>query len=54
MTKDLGVRFQVSGVSAASGLKNGKSNGKRNSSPTNVECRLTNVELRNSVYFKKD
>jgi len=23
----------------------------RNSSMTNVECRLTNVELRNSVYF---
>jgi len=36
MTKDLGVRFQVSGVSAASGLKNGKSNGKRNSEKANT------------------
>jgi len=37
--------------STAAALKNGQSDRKRNPSKTNVECRLTNVELRNSFYF---
>jgi hypothetical protein len=37
--------------SAAADLKSGQFNRNRNSSMTNVECRLTNVELRNSFYF---
>jgi hypothetical protein len=41
----------ISGVSPAAGQKNGLSNRKRNSSMTNTECRLTNVELSNSFYF---
>ncbi|CAB1070787.1 hypothetical protein D1AOALGA4SA_1041 [Olavius algarvensis Delta 1 endosymbiont] len=41
----------MSGFSGATGQTNGRSNRKRNSSATNVECRLTNVELRNPFYF---
>jgi len=37
--------FRGSGFSPAAGQKNGRSNRKRNCSPTNVECRLTNDEL---------
>ncbi len=46
------VGFQVSGVSPAAGRQSGQSNLKRNSSPTNVECRLIRrrrIELRNSA-----
>jgi len=38
-------------VRPAASLKSGQSNLKRNFSSTNVECQLTNVELRNSFYF---
>ena len=55
---DCGFNFQmtflVSGVSPAAGLKSGQSNRKRDSSMTNVECRLIRrrrIELRNSFYF---
>ena len=42
------IKFHTSG---AAGMKSGQINLKRNSSMTNVEGRLTNVELRNSFYF---
>ena len=44
-----GFRFQGSAQPPAK--KSGPSNRKRNSSMTNDECRLTNVELRNFFYF---
>ncbi len=41
----------MSQVARDTGHKNGRSDRKRNSNMTNDECRLTNVELRNSFYF---
>jgi hypothetical protein len=41
---------QCSGFSAASGLKSGQSNRKRNSEKANIEYRIMNVEYRSNVF----
>ena len=41
----------IRGVSPAAGRRGGQSNRKRNTSMTNVKCRLTNVECRIKEFF---
>jgi hypothetical protein len=50
------IRFQVSGVSPAVGLKNGQLDQKETIEKriSNNEYRMSNVEVMYSVYFNKD
>jgi len=43
--------MEVSGVSAAAGQKNGRSNRKRNPEKENIEYRIMNVEYRRNVFY---
>ncbi|CAB1079269.1 hypothetical protein D1AOALGA4SA_6984 [Olavius algarvensis Delta 1 endosymbiont] len=46
-----GFGCQVFRPRRIAGQTSGRSNRKRKSGATDVECRLTNVQLRNSLYF---
>jgi len=47
------LNFMKFHTSAASGLKSGQSDRKRNFEKANIEYRISNVEVMYSVYFKK-